>query len=159
MHLCKRPAAFTAQAPLQPCLCPPTLLPSHPPERCGKRVLSGDGSLASTALPQASPARNSARNPLPLPRPHGLGQTSASRPPSFDQYRASSQDGCRLHPPRRPQAQPGSHGGGGCSLAQGLWGVGRGRAGESRKGRHHSQNHSFLHPLTRLPTYVQSTNI
>ena len=54
---------------------PPTLLTRHPsgaipasPEKCGEEVLSADGSLASTALPQASPARISARVPLPLPR-------------------------------------------------------------------------------------------
>lgn len=63
--------------PPRPYLCLPTL-PSHPPgaslaspERCGEGVLSADGSLASIALPQASPTRISARIPLPFPTPVG----------------------------------------------------------------------------------------
>lgn len=48
-------------------------------------------------------------NPLPRPAPT-VGQTSASRPPSFDQYRAGSQGGCRLHPPWRPQLSQGHSG-------------------------------------------------
>lgn len=132
---------------------PPTLLPRHPsgaipasPEKCGEEVLSADGSLASTALPQASPARISARVPLPLPRPHGLGQTSASRPPSFDQYRASSQGGCRLHPPRRPQLSPGHMGEGAAAwLRDSGGGAGHGRVGKA--GITHRVIHSFTRSL------------
>lgn len=76
----------------------------------------------SPALPQANPGTNlSLNDPPPAPHPHGPGQPSASRPPSFDQYRASSQGGCKLHPPRRPQLSRG-HMGEGCSQAPGFGG-------------------------------------
>lgn len=65
----------------------------------------------SPALPQANPGTNlSLNDPPPAPHPHGPGQPSASRPPGFDQYRASSQGGCKLHPPRRPQLSRGHMG-------------------------------------------------
>ena len=171
MWPCERPTVFTAHVQLQPCLCVPTLLPSQPPgaglaspERCGEGVLSApkaDGSQASTTLPQASPARILARIPLPLPHPHGLGQTSASRPPSFDQYRASSQGGCRLHPPRRPQLSRGQWGRG-CSLAQGLWGVGQGSAEQERQASLAEPfipppTHSYAHSCS-VHRYLVSTN-
>ena len=145
---CLRPATVL---PLS--TCPPSCPASSPsraspasPEKCGEEVLSADGSLASTALPQASLARISARVPLPLPRPHGLGQTSASRPPSFDQYRASSQGGCRLHPPRRPQLSPGPMGEGAAAwLRDSGGGVGQVRVGKA--GITHRVIHSFTHSL------------
>lgn len=150
--------------------CVPTLLPSHPPgaglaspERCGEGVLSApeaDGSRASTTLPQASPAQISARIPLLLPHPHGLGQTSASRPPSFDQYRASSQGGCRLHPPRRPQLSRG-HMGEGLQPGSGALGGG---AGQLRAGKAFleesfipSPTHTYAHSCA-VHRYLVSTN-
>lgn len=155
MWPCKRPRTFAAQVQLQPRLCVPTLLPSHPgarlasPERCGEGVLSApkaDGSGASSTLPQASPARISARIPLLLPHPHGLGQTSASRPPSFDQYRASSQGGCRPHPPRRPQLSQG-HMGEGLQPGSGALGGGAGQKRAGKAGITHRVIYSFTHSL------------
>lgn len=114
--------------------------------------LKADGSKASTALPQASPARVSARIPLPLPHPHPhphrLGQTSASRPPSFDQYRASSQGGCRLHPPKRPQLSQG-HRGEGLQPGSGALGGGAGQRRAGKAGITHRVIYSFTHSLFR----------
>lgn len=81
-------------------------------------------------LPQQGKAPGKPRtNPLPRPTPT-LGATSASRPPSFDQYRAGSQGGCRLHPPRRPQRSQG-HSGEGLTPSSGAGGRVRGTEKES----------------------------
>lgn len=142
------------------CPSPATTLPRSPPPAqpsswgysslpCGEGVLpapEADGSLARTTLPQASPYI-SARIPLPLPNPPGLGQTSASRPPSFDQYRASSQGGCRLHPPGRPQLSRG-HMGEGPQPGSGALGGGAGQ-GRARKAGPLTVIHSFTHSFLR----------
>lgn len=141
---------------MSPCSCPAILGLVWPTLRgVGKgycQPLKADGSLASTTLPQASPAPISARIPLPLPRPYGLGQTSASRPPSFDQYRASSQGGCRLHPLRRPQLSRG-HMGEGPQPGSGALGGGAGQGRARKAGITRRVIHVFTHSVLLMQLF------
>lgn len=154
------PKPSCSPASVSPPSCPAILGLAWPPLRgVGKRCchpLRADRSLASTTLPQASPTPISARIALPLPRPYRLGQTSASRPPSFDQYRASSQGGCRLHPLRRPQLSWG-HVGEGPQPGSGVLGGGAGQGRAGKAGITVKVIHSFTHSV--LLTHLFSPQI
>lgn len=142
-------------ASVSPPSCPAILQGlGRPPLRgVGKgccQPLKADGSGASTALPQASPPRISARIPLPLltPTPTGWDRPQPAGLPALINTGQAAKAAAGSILPGGPSSARVT-GGRGCSLAQGLWwwGGGGGRAEESRKGRHHSQSHLFLHPL------------
>ena len=154
----------------KPCHSPaslhlPTLLPSLLPFQGSFGLpweVWGRGAVSRWVFSQhcsapGKPCSNLSQSPPPIPPPTWAGTDLSQQASQL--WSIQGKQPRRLQAPSSQEApaQPGSHGGGGCSLAQGLWGWGG--AGESRKGRHYSQSHSFLHPLTSLPTDVQSTNI
>lgn len=134
---------------MSPCSCPAIMGLVWPTLRgVGKgycQPLKADGSLASTTLPQASPAPISARIPLPLPRPNGWDRPQPAGLPAL----INTGQAAKAAASSILSGGPSSAGvtwGRGRSLAQGLWGVGQGRGEQERQA---SLEESFISSPTQ----------